>query len=412
MLWAADGAGDRVLAFGFAGETLAVIGDDGLRSPAGVAVGPGGDVFVADDDAVVRFAPTGAPLVAWPADRPAGLAAAGDGTVWVAERDAVRRYAADGTALAGWAADRPRGIAVAPDGSLWVALDDRVVHSAASGETLGAFAAADPRGVAVRADGIVLVAERHDDHVAMLSAAGVRLGAIGGGIRSPEGVAVDCRGNVAVSDDGGRIERLAAPSGLRPPCQVVAGDSASPLPVARRLDVRPVERRRVAVAGEIAIAEPLGRGRVLVRGPREDRASVLARARRVPMGTYVDARDGRVRVRFGTRTADFDRLGTAQSGTFSGGAFTIGQGDVRARVNVRLAGPSSGCGGAALTARVRGRFRIAGRHAAITARNARVVMQESCGATTVSVRRGVVTVRDGGRAVRVRAGSSYVAPAG
>jgi len=110
---------------------------------------------------------------------------------------------------------------------------------------------------------------------------------------------------------------------------------------------------------------------------------------------------------FATRTSDFDRLGTTQSGRFEAGVFTIHQRRGASLVELRLAGARPACGRTRrLSADVHGSFRTRGAFATATARSARWLTEDRCDATLVRVTRGTVRVRDSatGRVVRVRAG--------
>jgi hypothetical protein len=422
-LYVADLRNDRVAILGFAGEPLGEIGAGVLDRPTGVAIGPGGAVLVIDAAGVQRFGPDGTPAGAFAADDPAGIAVGPDGTVHVSERDQVARFAPDGTRLGAFEADHPRGIAVAADGTLWVAVADGVAHATATGAPIATAPADHAEGVAAAPDGTVLVAERERDRVVRLAADGSAVGAIEDDFEDPRGVAVDCRGNVAVSDDSDRrIHRIGVSPPALPPCAAPAVPAApEPVrPVARRLTALPAPAPALApVLGRSALASPAG-GTVLVRAPGARAAATLASARLVRMGTRLDTRDGRVQLTFATRTEHFDTLGTTQSASADSGMFTIAQRARRSLVVLRLAGPAPACAlpGSArpvgvrhLWVAARGSFRTRGRFATVTARNARWLTEDRCDGTLVRVARGRVRVHDlpRGRTVVVRAGGRYLA---
>ncbi|MEA2324214.1 MAG: tripartite motif-containing protein 71 [Solirubrobacteraceae bacterium] len=436
-LHAADRGQGRIVTLGFGGEVLGVLGDGRLDAPAGVAVAPDGDVLVADADGVQRLRPGGSSAAGFAARAPAGIAVAADGTIFVSEPGRVARFSPAGVRLGDWAADDPRGLAVAGDGSVWVAVDDALAHVSATGVPLGDARADQPAGVAIAPDGTVLVAERGRDRVARLTAAGERIGEIEG-FDHPRAVAVDCRGSIAVADDSpARVHRIAA-AGAPPPCGLataaaVAAPVAAPLtaPVAPAAEpARPIARRPPAISqaaapqpalGVDALAGPVT-GTVLARRPGERGATVLTAGARVPIGTRLDARGGRVRLTFATATADFDRLGTTQTADLDSGVFSIHQERGRSAVELRLQGAPPRCGRPAyarpvgprhLWADVSGRFTTRGRQASATATTAgaRWLTEDRCDGTLIRVAGGATDVRDRlrRRSVGVRAGGRYLA---
>src|SRR4051794_18265714 len=256
-LYVADLHGDRVVVLGPAGDVAAVIGAGVLDRPVGVAIAPGGDVLVADRAGVRRFAADGTAVAAWPADEPGGIAVGADGTVYVSEPYDVARFTGAGAPLGSFAADRPRGIGVAGDGTLWVAVADGLAHVSAAGVPLGATPADQAHGVAVAPDATVLVAERERDRVTRVAPDGTPVATIADAFDEPRGVAVDCRGNVAIADDSpARIHRIAAPGAAPPPCAAaVAGTAAEPpRPVARRLTGTPAAAQLLPTLGRTALA--------------------------------------------------------------------------------------------------------------------------------------------------------------
>jgi hypothetical protein len=177
----------------------------------------------------------------------------------------------------------------------------------------------------------------------------------------------------------------------------------------------PVVGKRLAVTPE---------GMVRVKAPGGEWIG-LADAATVPTGTTVDARDGAV-----TLTAAADATGAQQSAEFSGAEFVVEQAQAGAPVT-KLAlkgGDFSACpkrrsalvrplGAYAAKAKRplrslfgsgHGRFRTQGRFAAATVRGTIWQTDDYCDRTVVTVKRGLVAVRDlhTGRMVEVPAGHS------
>jgi hypothetical protein len=164
-------------------------------------------------------------------------------------------------------------------------------------------------------------------------------------------------------------------------------------------------------------------GTVRVRTPDGEGWTALEAGTAVPNGTVVDARQGAI-----TLSTAVDAAGTQQSATFSGAVFAVDQPHVAHSVT-RLAlrgGDFSKCTRAvnrvqpwaAISARRKpvrrlfgsghGRFRTQGRFAAATVRGTIWVTEDYCDRTVITVKRGVVGVKDlrSGRTVDVRAGHS------
>jgi hypothetical protein len=157
------------------------------------------------------------------------------------------------------------------------------------------------------------------------------------------------------------------------------------------------------VLGRSAIVRAV-EGRVLVRSPGEERYRRLSRLNHViPMGSFVDARRGKVRVTVMARR-NSERTSTA---SFSEGKFQITQQTGSPYItDLRLAGGFGACERAAAAAkrkrkRVRGlwgdgkgRFRTSGRYSAATVRGTIWLVEDRCEGTLTRVRRGVVDVDD------------------
>ena len=186
------------------------------------------------------------------------------------------------------------------------------------------------------------------------------------------------------------------------------------------------------VKGTVLIGIPADAGASAAAGVRA-RASQkgvefvpLEEARQIPVGSFLDTREGTVRL-----TSARDRAARTQSGTFTRGLFQVLQSrNRRAKglTELRLKGTSfrscraRGSAEAQTTARrrrvirrlrarARGRFRTRGRHSAATVRGTTWITADRCDGTLTTVKRGKVAVRDfrRKRTVIVRRGKSYLA---
>jgi hypothetical protein len=167
-------------------------------------------------------------------------------------------------------------------------------------------------------------------------------------------------------------------------------------------------------------------GTVRVRRPGAERFTKLAEPGRIPVGSLVDARAGRVRL---VTEIDGDRV---QMGTFWGSKFATGQrrsGGGMTTLTLR-GGDFSACrtqpahSAIAFAGRTRkkarrglwardngGRFRTHGNDSVATARGTAWYTEDRCSGTYTRVKEGAVAVRDLVRhkTVLVKAGHSYVA---
>jgi hypothetical protein len=180
------------------------------------------------------------------------------------------------------------------------------------------------------------------------------------------------------------------------------------------------------VIGRTVVVAP-GRGKVLVRRPAGRRFRRLDDAARIPVGSVVDVRDGRVRL-----VSAVDAEGRLQLGTFWGSRFKVHQrrtGTGMTSLALRggsFAGcPSTASGATAMASRRRravrrlwsrdrsGRFRTHGKNSVATARGTWWLTEDRCDGTLTRVRDGAVAVRDRARrrTVLVTAGHSYFARA-
>jgi DNA-binding beta-propeller fold protein YncE len=170
-------------------------GNGALDSPRGIAIGPEGDVFVADlsNGRIVVFGKDGA-----------------------FKRNLGRAGAEAGKAKAG-EFNEPSGVAVAPDGSLWVAdaWNGRVQHLSGDGKPLGEYGGSkysfySPRNVAVDRAGNVYVADTGNSMVKIIDGGGRiirQLGGRGSGngqFNEVFGLALNAAGEIFAADPGNR----------------------------------------------------------------------------------------------------------------------------------------------------------------------------------------------------------------
>jgi hypothetical protein len=162
------------------------------------------------------------------------------------------------------------------------------------------------------------------------------------------------------------------------------------------------------------------RGTIRVRVPGSDRFVDLEEAGRVPVGSLIDARHGRVRL---ATAVD----GGVQAGLFWGSQFKTGQSrHGKGMTTLSLRGGTL-CPSATLAVASRktkrkkrrglwardhgGLYRTRGNDSVATVRGTRWLTKDRCDGTLTRVKRGLVSVRDLGRHKRVlvKAGHSYFA---
>jgi hypothetical protein len=162
-------------------------------------------------------------------------------------------------------------------------------------------------------------------------------------------------------------------------------------------------------------------GTIRIKG-RNGKFRTLGRNEAIPLGSTVDATKGRVRLTSAaapggkTQTADF------YQGSFvitqTAGKKPITQLALAGALNCKAKSPKASA--AATRKKVRrlwgdgkGRFRTKGRRAAATVRGTKWLTEDRCDSTRITVKRGVVSVRDFKRrkTVVVKKGHSYVARA-
>ena len=159
--------------------------------------------------------------------------------------------------------------------------------------------------------------------------------------------------------------------------------------------------------GRAAVIEVV-RGRIHYRLPGTRKIVRLRRPSQVPMGTVVDARNGRVRV-----IVARNRRGGRWRSVFYAGRFTLTQERSGDRVTTLelVGGDFSPCEPEASASRVaaearrakrirrlwgdgKGRFRTRGRYSAASVRGTRWLVEDRCDGTLTRVARGIVDVED------------------
>jgi hypothetical protein len=181
------------------------------------------------------------------------------------------------------------------------------------------------------------------------------------------------------------------------------------------------------VAGEQVDVAPVS-GVVLVKRKGQKTATPLRAGEQIPVGSLVDATDGRVRL---TAAAGG---GATQTADFYGGAFTIAQ-DKGAKpvTELRLAAPKKACAARAAISRAGGKkkrkrskklvqevwgdgagsFRTRGAYGSAAIRGTKWLTRDRCDGTFFQAAQGTVSIRDFGRrkTVLLRAPHTYLAKA-
>lgn len=157
-------------------------------------------------------------------------------------------------------------------------------------------------------------------------------------------------------------------------------------------------------------------GTVRVKRPGGKSFAKLTGSQSIPLGSTVDARDGKVRL---SSLAKAD--GPVQTADFYDGIFKVTQsGPLTNLTLVEALAPCAKRGSAAAAKKPSSRrlwgdgsgsFRTRGQYSSATVRGTVWLVQDSCAGTLTKVKRGVVAVRDQvkRKTVTVRAGGSYTA---
>jgi hypothetical protein len=177
----------------------------------------------------------------------------------------------------------------------------------------------------------------------------------------------------------------------------------------------PVNGASVAVAPTV--------GTILVKLPGEKKFHPLAAGEIIPLGTIVDATNGRVTL------TSIDDEGHEQTAVFYGGKFQVFQqpGSTLVVLRLRGDGPGTGAclggasgrasatisrrGGRHLWGSGHGSFRTEGAHGSATVRGTIWFSEDRCDGTFFKTKRGVVTIRDFAKhkTVSLPAGQEYLA---
>jgi DNA-binding beta-propeller fold protein YncE len=434
-------------------------------------VAPGGNLVVSDsgNERIQIFTPNGTLVRAFGSSgsgpgqffSTAGVAIRGDGTIFVddAGNGRVEVFTAAGVFVRQFQTPRLSyaGAALDPAEASIYLVDyqagniQRLSITGANMGLLGSYGTGNgqflrPFGIAVDSSGNLYVADRDNNRVEKLNSSGAflaRLGGLGSGpgqMRGPLDVAIGADGNVLVADTGNfRLQEFTPAGQLVASYDRVAGSptptfSPDAVTAAPSGDIYLVDNRTERILRVRAGPAPptLGRaanvaevsGAVFVNTPGAGGFVPLEQARRIPVGSVLDARRGTVRL-----TTARDRQGHTQTGRFDGGIFKFLQERQSGGLTELLlrGGDFGPCRAAKpgasasltrrqirrLRARASGRFRTRGRYSASTVRGTVWNTIDRCDGTLTSVQNGSVVVRDlpRRRNVVVRAGRSYLARA-
>jgi YD repeat-containing protein len=218
-------------------------GNGQFNQPADVAVGPDGDLWVADadNDRVQHFDSSGNYIGKFGSNgtgngqfrRPVAIEIDEDGYIWVLDsmNERLQKFNDQGQYLSKWGSfgtasgklDTPKGFAIDADGNFWIAdtANDRIQRFTATGGflkvagTSGPGDLSEPMGIDVGPEGEVFVADWEQNRVVVFDTNGEYEAAFGtegygdGQFRGPVAVEIDSQGNVWVSDEKNeRIEQF------------------------------------------------------------------------------------------------------------------------------------------------------------------------------------------------------------
>jgi hypothetical protein len=197
--------------------------------------------------------------------------------------------------------------------------------------------------------------------------------------------------------------RLFAPAPSPTPAPGVGVEAPGP-----KLPTAPQPEAGVTLAGSV------GSGKIRFRKPGSKRSSPLDDSETVPVGSVVDARQGKVEL------AAEGALDKPQTVEAWGAVFSVGQKKLGDRIVTLRLKPTRGCGRRVqsskrrqnrLWAHAHGRFRTRGHGSSATVRGTIWSVTDYCGRTVTTVREGLVAVHDfrTHRIALVPAGKRYVA---
>lgn len=207
----------------------------GLTSPAGIAIGSKGDIYVADKGAGKVFDVSGGTTTATGLSSPEGVAVDGNAGIYIADTGnnqiltipyggSQSTLISSTTSFGGATLSGPSGLAVGPNGVLYIADsgNNRVVTW---GNGLpGVFAGGlnKPKGVAVDGNGNVYVANQGGGNVLVYENGVAAVTLAPTGVTAPAGVAVDSSGSVLIADAGrGSIVRVPNLAGVLTPASAL-----------------------------------------------------------------------------------------------------------------------------------------------------------------------------------------------
>jgi streptogramin lyase len=408
-MWFTERAGSRIGRIAADGAITEFALPAGSQ-PAGIVSGPGGDLWYADRSGWIGRMTTAGAVTTYPVlgGKPEEVAVGSDGNVWFTDKASVGRVTPLGItvpALASLAS--PTDITSGSDGNLWVTSAGGGVARVTSLGVLDLFTAGltpggSPAGIVAGAAGELWFAEQNA--LARIDTAG-RTAEFGVGLQ-PRRLEVGADGALwfVVSSAIGRLGFVA--DGKDPEGRAAGESSEVPVPK----------------VGVTVVVHP-GKGRVRVRRPGAHGYEELEEGKSIPVGSLVDTRAGSVRLSTAT-----DSAGHTQTGVFSGGVFSIGQGRGGMTDLYLRGGSFARCGrslkAVASTADPRrrpvrslwgrdrsGKFRTHGRDSVATVRGTTWLTQDRCDGTLTVVRSGAVSVRERRthRTVLVRAGGRHLA---
>lgn len=227
-------------------KPLQIYADLGLNAPRGIAIGPEGEIYVADtfNSRIVKLDAVGNLLATWGSrtpegqtplapgtfNEPWGVAIDNAGNIFVADtwNHRIQKFNAEGNFILEWGVagvtsegpDRlwgPRGIAVSPDGRVYVTDtgNKRVAVFDSNGKFLSEFGNQgearldEPVGIAIGLEGRVFIADTWNLRVAVFTAEGQSVtnwpvqGWESDSIENKPYIAVDRQGRVYITDPEG-----------------------------------------------------------------------------------------------------------------------------------------------------------------------------------------------------------------